>query len=504
MAANTLKTAVLENPGPIKRLEIPITPGVIVLRGRNGTGKSTAIDAMRMTLGGVVDHPPTPRDSTDRWAVQLGQARLVVGLKRTARRGRLTVTTLDDKVNIARLVDPGIKDPERADAARLRVLIHASGMLADPAIYGELIDGVISWDELEVDDNTDDPLVLAQRVKGSLERLARHAERLMEKLHAQAQLIAESEEEEEIDAIEEGGDRENELLSLHKQRKTIEKMIAEADAELVSMHSQMSVYKTRRAVVDEAKAKLAEIGTVDVTLKEAEMSEASDEHIKADELVRELQSELSAAIERRRQAEEKVARAVEALKEARDAKTREEFYQRAIEAALPPEVTNDQIVAKQSSIMELNGQRQRSIRAGELIETIKKFRALAGDAEDARGRAELFRELAGQVELVLTQRLPLGRLRLADGRIVLENPDRGGLELFSDLSRGERYREALQLVANQLPDGGLVTLDQEAWEGLDPENQSNVASHAASFGIAILTAEATDGELRVEQFQDAK
>ena len=46
------KKITIQNVGPIERVEIPIPEsGVIVLKGHNGSGKSTAIEAVESLLG---------------------------------------------------------------------------------------------------------------------------------------------------------------------------------------------------------------------------------------------------------------------------------------------------------------------------------------------------------------------------------------------------------------------------------------------------------------------
>ncbi len=52
--------------------------------------------------------------------------------------------------------------------------------------------------------------------------------------------------------------------------------------------------------------------------------------------------------------------------------------------------------------------------------------------------------------------------------------------------------------------GGLIVVEQEAFESLDPANRQFVAEHARRRKVTIITAEATDGALRAELYQEGK
>jgi hypothetical protein len=50
------------------------------------------------------------------------------------------------------------------------------------------------------------------------------------------------------------------------------------------------------------------------------------------------------------------------------------------------------------------------------------------------------------------------------------------------------------VAAQQVGQGGLVTVPQEAWEALDPVNRAEIAQIARQVGVVILTAEADAAE----------
>ena len=78
------KKITLENVGPIERLSIPLPEaGVVVLRGRNGVGKSHALQAVDSLVGGR-GRPPC-RDGARRAVVEGFGARITISrsLRRT-------------------------------------------------------------------------------------------------------------------------------------------------------------------------------------------------------------------------------------------------------------------------------------------------------------------------------------------------------------------------------------------------------------------------------------
>ena len=112
----------LKNIGPIENVTIPVPAegGVVVLRGRNGSGKSTALDAIQTAITGK-GKPPL-RDKAAKGEIHAGGVSLTVA-KSIRRSGELVVTSLDSRLSVADLVDPGIVDPLRADASRIKALV---------------------------------------------------------------------------------------------------------------------------------------------------------------------------------------------------------------------------------------------------------------------------------------------------------------------------------------------------------------------------------------------
>ena len=109
----------IRNIGPIEELSIPVPKhgGVVVLKGRNGKGKSQALAATESLIRGngtALSH----RDGSLKGEVNGFGARLTVA-RHTRRTGELDVVSLEGKLDVSQVVYPGIKEPGAADAKRI-------------------------------------------------------------------------------------------------------------------------------------------------------------------------------------------------------------------------------------------------------------------------------------------------------------------------------------------------------------------------------------------------
>ena len=113
----------LQDVGPIHQLSIPLPEGggVVILRGKNDAGKSetlNAVDALVTGRGSI-----EKRDGSPRGSISLGEARLTVVKQQRRDGAELAAVSLDSRFDLADLVDPGLKDPEKADSFRIKALI---------------------------------------------------------------------------------------------------------------------------------------------------------------------------------------------------------------------------------------------------------------------------------------------------------------------------------------------------------------------------------------------
>jgi len=171
------------------------------------------------------------------------------------------------------------------------------------------------------------------------------------------------------------------------------------------------------------------------------------------------------------------------------------------EAEAPP--TDETIVAASEAVTEC----RKAIEAGAVArQAQKQLDAAEGHilkASELAQKAEILRNAASSVDRVLSDQIAkLGcKLRVEGGRLVL-NTDRG-VELFSDLSDGERWKVALDIAIDAVGEHGLIVCPQGSWEGMNHPMRKLVAEHVAGRGVVLLTAEVNaDEELKADVFKE--
>jgi len=462
------RTIRIENVGPIGRLTFPLPDaGVVVLRGRNGTGKSHALQAVDTLVSGR-GHPPC-RDFAARGLVEGFGARLTIG-RSQRRTGEAEVVTLEGRLDISQLVQPPIKDEEAADRTRIKALVQLAGTQIEPDAFDPILPAGLSASSLVgLSEQTDDPVVMAGRLKRALEAEARRLEREAETLRAQAVGLAAGVAPESPD----GPTRDQAEADLREALLAERELVARAE----EAKRQQQRIETARAQIQKLSSELPEDQTV--ARLESEETQLTDQ-------IEKLRRALAVATERRDQVRRQlhaarlVASQLAELQKVLSAKV-EDVPETLVVAA------RERIAAAKATLERAIQREQDSRRAAEAAERHK-----LADANEAKAKS--LREAASATDGVLSDLVGrvTSRLRVNGGRLVCDT-DRG-VELFAELSPGERWRIALEIAAEQVGTGGLVTVPQEAWEALDPVHRHEVAGIAKRLGVVVLTAEATDDE----------
>jgi hypothetical protein len=464
-----MRTIEIENIGPIEKLTIPLPEdgGVVVLRGVNGCGKSTALDAARSLMSGKGSLPV--RDACSAGHVNGLGVTIRVG-KSTRRGGELEALHLEDRLSIADLVDPGLKSEEAADGRRIKALVGLTGAKADPLLFPE-----VARHDL---DRYDDLVEQAGVAKRNLEAMARAEEKLADELLAKARAMREGLDPKAVQDVDEDALRGS-LSRAIRDEATIRERFGQAARrdveaaqakkkleELTTGYSGMSASATLSAVKSaEAKCEAAQKvmdaakDAYDAAVSEADLADtarvrADDKHktaVQHQEAVAALQATIDAA---------KGAEPVD-------------------EAAI--EVAQAARMAAEKAMTEGLAARGARVKLEGAAVTARE------SAQHASKAAEL-REAAKATDDVLADAIQCPVLRIEAGRLVTGT--KRGRTLFADLSEGERWRIALDIAADQVGDGGIITVPQDAWEGLDAENRRAIAEHAKRRLVTILTAEA--------------
>lgn len=490
----------LDNIGPVDHLKIELKPGVTILLGENGVGKSESLAAIGTVLKGEGRGDVQASDGADRGEIRVGDVTLRVG--RSSRRiGELAVQHLEGRFDISDLAAPQRKDPASADAVGIKALVSLSGVKADAAKFAALLPGEFDA-TVDVESlNTDDPVEMAARVKRAFEKVARKEEEAAEKIRAQAEAVerlladvpadSEASEAELMARLEAAIARNSELESQQNAADMAAGRQQRAKEQLAKIEAQekaaglVSPAEAGKALESAALARGKALEAV--TAARAALGKAEDD-------LRAAQAAEASAVERKREAEARVsqrAAAEKALQEAGNAPRPEPEEIEAAAAELE--------AARKAQSAAAAGREFRSKRA----EAVK----LRETAKAHEKHAEKLRDAAAATDDVLTEMVQskVLKIKTVDGqpRLVLPTK-RGPATFYRDLSDGERYDVGIDAAVEHLPPGGLLVLRQTAWQDLSPKRRARVDAKAREKGVSILTAQVDNGELRAEPFGGAE
>lgn len=486
-----MKEISIEDVGPIRSLRIPLPDegGIVCLVGRNGIGKSVALGATQVLIGGD-EKLEARRGSLGSGQVDGLGAKITVG-KRVRRTGtELEVETLSSDFDLSQIVDPGVADPVRADAVRIKALVAASGIRPDRAEYVKVLGDSELFDDIGTGVSLNDPITATAILKRNAEAKAREFEKTIEQTRGEIQSL-----ETANSGIDLAAESDEQVLA--SRYETAVQQLAEAEqqvrnaaivrANAVKAREQLATTEAAPAVsVDEATFK---VGVLKETLgrleSEGKALAAKLELIRRDFAVQ--QANLKAA----EQAVESAMTRDKVLTEWRATIAESESVECPTETFL--QTLRDEKVRRQ--LLQQEGVRVRE--AKKRVEMIAaKCRELLTD----QSCAETMRQAAANVETVLTeavQRAGVAGLGVKDGRMVFQKGDE--IVYFSELSDGERWHIALDVGISRVGENGLLVIPQYAFSEIDPVNRKLIDAHARANRAVVLTAEATaDEELHAE------
>jgi len=488
--------------GPIARLEIPVEPGVVVIRGRNDTGKTTALNAIRRMLG--QDVKVTKRDASDRGEVDAKDAFGVkLGLVRNAcRSGVLEAVSIEGDLLLDDLVDPKLVDPEAADRHRVRALLRLSGVKADVTTFAGLFGGgieglkaVASPKTLRAQDAVDWAAGLHDDCHAAKRRCLDDAKRL----------------EGQAEACRSAGD------SLDLTQESDATVLRERVRAAVVHQSQV---KQARTTHEEAERKAEEArklleqnsrGYSGPSYEEACAQVESCEKV--------LASAKAAVAELRRQLAEAEAHATscqhacDQAVEARDAalahaNTLADWAKTIADLSQWPDVSDEELAAADRAVAEAHAAEEQGSLIRAALQKRQEAAVLLARANQARQEAQGYADAAKGIEDVLSGLVASPELFWRNGRLMTMHPERGEVP-YHERSDGTRWRMAIDEAVRRVRALGaektaLLAMSQHGWEGLDPLNRDAVARHAAERGVVIFTAEADPQDLRAEVYQEGE
>jgi hypothetical protein len=492
MTENQIK---IKNVGPISELTIPLPQegGVVLLKGRNGRGKSTAISSA-IALSG--EKPVlTPQHGHDFGTIE-GPGGFTVRIgKRTTAKGELTVHQIEAS-SAEMLVNPGIKDVDVADQARARALCNILRIKPAKEAWALLLLDPKRIDEAMAGANEDDAPAAAAQVKRYLQEQARAAEAkaVSDAERAKAKRVAAE------DAIKGAkaytGDAQEDSVKLALQQQSLQDKRKASLGALAKLQGVRAQLKAVEAIpLEEAQQALA-------TAEQGQAQHA--QHLEG--LRKELQ-ELQARIKLAEaespawQERLKVAKANIALAEARGPLQEQLMSLEEVSGGMPSDEELALVAQQLKDAKEGMAAQEMGKAKDRLEEEALEFERSAKAAEE---RAKDLRERAAQVEHVLFSGLAGELVTVKDGMLYGRH-ERLGWVRFGSLSPGERWRLAVELVvANSTKGAGtpVLPVSQEGWEALDPTNRIELHKIALAARVVILSGEPTIGDLTAEPMGD--
>lgn len=478
----------VKDVGPIEALSLEAKPGTItVLHGPNGSGKSqflNAADALASGHGKITSRDGTVGGYAEGWGARIKVSRS--GANR--RSGELSTVAVEDRLNIAQLIDPGIKDPVAADARRLRALIHIAGAEPDIERFIEASEGDADAIRKAVHVETrekGDIVEMASAFKRDCEKAAREHESQAAKYRQEA---------ESLEAANDGID-----LDAPHDADQLQGQWREADRRATELRDRRQMALNRAERQRQAREKIeairAEYDGPSVEHARDALEEASNNRFNQQEVVDRLQERLADA---QRELDELSSREREAKGELAAAKSVEQTiasWQEQLDADAE-EIPSEQDVADaEQAAQEASNAVEEGVRVREAHRRRAEAELRRQGAQDWSDGAVIYRDAAQVTEQVLSDIVSEmgGPFHVDDEmRLIVEHPRRGQC-YFAELSPGEAWTMAIDVAveAHRRQGGpGFLAIPQEAWEALDPANRRTLANVVAQTDLVVLAAEA--------------
>lgn len=458
----------VQNIGPVRKVSIPIPSdgGVVVLYGANGSGKSEMLTAVDKMLGRQAD-VADPTDGHDRGKVEGLGVTLTVG-RTTRRTGELEVIALDSKLSVADLVDPGIKDPAAADEKRMRAVLsvlQVRPVLDDWRIIGE--DDPALMEEVEEEyRKAPDVLVLSARLKATLSKRAKTVE---DQLKSEESYVQRLSQDPRIAAQEDPAEPPT----------TAE--LADALTRAQKRLGDLTVQMEKAGQAAAFKAELDELSgsAGNVVAAEAEVNEMAATIAKMQDELTEMTRIHATKSRDLLNAKANLARIQQLQGKIADAT-----------APDPEAIAEAELSVAEANIAFSDAETTRGV-----IATRKNAQQAAKRVAALTLQAKSLRVAVAQPEAILASLMAskVPGVKFEDGRMIYRHPKRGNVQ-FAALSAGERWRIAIGVAMHGVGRGGLITIPQEAWEGIQPAIKQQISEQAQEAGVVIITASCSDND----------
>lgn len=474
----------VKNLGPIAEASFCLSDyGVTCLVGSNGIGKSILLDAVQKAALGT--GKLALRDGQRRGSLQVGGAVISIGAA-TRHNGEFQIENIESRMPLSMLVDPRMKTAEAADKQRIKALVALTGVAASRDLFAKH-EALSDFADVVSDESTatDDLVEMSGRIKRDYESKAREAERDADR------------EEGHIRGLEEAGAGVD--LTAESDAAKLQTEYDAARDKHAAIDARITEYARTKEDADTAHADLLklEAGYVGASLAEVSAADAEAVRVHGEclSLVEKLESQLAAAKTQLDLAAEKSTAADALLQRASSHFKSLGVLRETIDRFSRTRAVGDDIGAASTELDAARRAQEQGVKIRDAREKLAKAAEHKAAAAAARDKANRLRYAAKCVDEVLSDAIqcPQLRVELQDGvtRLVTDHPTRGKSVPYHELSEGERWKLAIDLGVERVGQGGLLVIDQSAWEGLDSFVRPEIHAHAKAKQCFILTAEAT-------------
>ena len=492
MASDTIE--ITNCNGPIEHAVLHVRRGALTLAGRSNLGKTQLLKCVERVAGGKQDL--RPRYGCENGTVAGLGVTITVG-RTTRRSGDLNVLSIEDSFRLEDLIDPGYDDPVACDRARIKALLRIAGAKADMTVFADLLPGGKAELEKYVSASAaqeTDLVELAGKLKRAMEDAARKAS---DEFHRELGVAAGCKQA--LEGVNLSGEtdatvlQENHTAAVRRESK---------------LREQERAYRQAAKARREAESKLSEHGQQydGPTAAEAKAAE-DDAKLTVNSTMAEL-AEATAALQRAEHAAEKArisySAAISVRKAAKSHEQSLRDAQGALAATMPEAVDQEALDAAGDAVEDARHAIERAAIVRAAKAKAAEAKAHEESAERLRERAECLRLAAKETDACLSRAVASKRLRVEDGRVVCEVPDKG-LQPYHEQSDGFRtalaLSEALDRVRELDPDPektAIVVLPQRCRQDLQPSVWNELVAWAVKTNTCIASAIVTnDSELVV-------
>ena len=477
----------IKNCGPISYLRIPVSePGLFVLSGANGSGKSTALSAIQSLMTGD-GKPPVKRGEKEAEVVGFGARLVVSGANgRKGQYGEFQVSNLESDYSIADFVNPGVKDEKVADAKRIKALVKMFGVEADKNLFMSFFAGPEEFNQIVQSDTAalSCPVEMAARLKRDVELAARNLEAAAQDKKSKSEALMASLPKEFSGQPSEGMEALEAALSAAQK--------AAADARFQKQVADSSA-KERKTITD----LLAAMEKVDLNDLVAEGVNLNATISKQESIVADLRERLVAA---EKTLSELISNRESMRREFEQSQRRNaqiEEMEKKLRESVADGPSDEEIDGLDAAVQGWASRISAKKLEIQSADNLTKAKGFLFEAEEKTLLAQHYRRIASQVESSLVSIVNQSGcgMSVEDGRIVLDIGD--GKEFISELSEGERFRVAIKCkiaaMRSRFPDKmPIAVIPQEAFEVLQPSVQKEIAELLRAEGAVGVTAMPSD------------